>query len=60
MTINKSQWQTLKITGVELGLDYFSEGSFTWCVRVVSSPQNLVILPPSSKMVKNIFKKEIL
>ena len=31
-----------------------------WCVRVVSSPQNLVILPPSSKMVKHIFKKEIL
>ena len=55
MTIYKSQWQTLKIAGVELRLDCFSQGSFTWCVRVVSSPQNLVIFPPSSKMVKNIF-----
>ena len=57
MTISKSQWETLKITGVELGLDCFSQGSVTWCVRVVSSHQNLVILPPSSKMVKNIIKK---
>ena len=60
MTINKSQWQTLKITGVEMGLDCFSQGSFMWCVRVVSLPQNLVILPTSSKMIKNIFKKKIL
>ena len=49
MTINKSLWQTLKITGVELVLNCFSQGSFTWCVRVVSSPQNLVILPPCLK-----------
>ena len=58
MTMNKSQWQTLKITRVELGLDCFSQGSFTWCVRVVSSPENLVILPPSSKMIKKIFKRK--
>ena len=58
MTINMSEWQTLKITRVYLGLDCFSQGSFTWCIRVVSSPQNLVILSPSFKMIKNIFKKK--
>ena len=52
-----SQWQTIQIGGVELRLDCFSQGSFTWCVRVVSSPQNLGILPPFSKIVKNIFIK---
>ena len=57
MTVNKSRWQTLKIAWVELRLDCFSQGSFKWCVRVVSSPQNPVILPPSSEMVENIFLK---
>ena len=52
---DQSQRETLKITGVELGLDCFSQGSFPWCVSVVSSPQNLVILTPSSEMVKNTF-----
>ena len=58
ITINLSQWQTLKITRVELGLDCFSKGSFTWYVPVVSSPQNLVILPSSSKMVRAFLKRK--
>ena len=35
-------------------------GSFIWRVWILSSHQNLVILPPSSKMVKNFVYKEIL
>ena len=40
-------------------LDCFSQGSFTWCIRFVNSSLKLVVLPPSFKMVKNIFLKFI-
>ncbi|XP_022166649.1 uncharacterized protein LOC111031137 [Myzus persicae] len=59
MTINKSQGQTLKITGIDVREDCFSHGQFYVACSRVSMPSNLVILAPTGKTA-NVVYREIL
>lgn len=60
MTINKAQGQTLKYAGVDLRENCFSHGHFYVACSRVSASNSLVILAPTSEIVKNVVYKEIL
>ncbi|XP_050063228.1 uncharacterized protein LOC126552553 [Aphis gossypii] len=59
MTINKSQGQSLKIAGIDLSDDCFTDGQFYVACSRVSSPTSLVILAPNRKTT-NVAYKEVL
>ena len=61
MTTNNSQGQALKIAGVDFRQDCFSQGQFYVACSRCKASQSLVILPPSSKIVRDIiYKKELI
>ena len=60
MTIISFKGKLLKSQELNWGKIVSPTGSFTWRVWIVSPYQSLVILPLSSKLVKNIVYKEIL
>jgi len=59
MTINKSQGQTMKISGIDVRKDCFSHGKFYIACSRVSMPTNLVILAPTGK-ISNVVYRDIL
>ncbi|CAH1724191.1 unnamed protein product [Aphis gossypii] len=59
MTINKSQGQSLSMTGIDLRVECFSHGQFYITCSRVSSASSLVILAPKGS-TKNTVYKELL
>ncbi|XP_044591468.1 ATP-dependent DNA helicase RRM3-like [Cotesia glomerata] len=59
MTINKAQGQSLKLAGVDLQSECFSNGQFYVACSRVSSYEDLIILQ-SEKRTKNVVYKEVL
>ena len=60
MRIISLKGKLLKSQELNRGKIVSPTGSFTWRVCIVSAHQSLVVLPLSSKIVKNIVYKEIL
>lgn len=59
-TINKSQGQTLKFGGIELRENYYSHGQFYVDCSRISSPNSLMPLTSTNRLMKNIIYKEVL
>ena len=60
MTINKSQGQSLNVTGIDLRDECFSRGQLYVAMSRAENPKNLYVLADENNSTKNIVYAQVL